>query len=31
MEMPKSVADETDTPVEIHIKVNDTTYIYKYR
>ena len=31
MEMPKNISDETNTPVEIHIKVNDTTYIYKYR
>lgn len=31
MEMPKSIADETDTPIEINIKVDDMTYIYKYR
>ena len=30
-EMPKSIADETDTPVEIQIKVDNTTYICKYR
>lgn len=31
MEMPKSIADETDTPVEINIKVDNTYYVYKYR
>ena len=31
MEMPKSIADETDTPVEVNIKVDNTTYVYKYR
>ncbi len=31
IEMPKSIADETDTPVEINIKVDNTTYVYKYR
>lgn len=30
-EMPKSIADETDTPVEIQIKVDDKTYSYQYR
>lgn len=30
-EMPKSIADETDTPVEIDIKVDNTTYKYQYR
>ena len=31
MEMPKNIADETDTPVEINIKVDNTTYKYQYR
>lgn len=30
-EMPKSITDEKGTPVEINIKIDDTTYIYKYR
>ncbi len=30
-EMPKSIADETDTPVEIDIKIDNTTYVYQYR
>ena len=30
-EMPKSIADETDTPVEVDIKIDNTTYIYQYR
>ena len=30
-EMPKSIADEADTPVEINIKVDNTTYTYQYR
>ncbi len=30
-EMPKNIADEKDTPVEIQIKVDNTTYICKYR
>lgn len=31
MEMPKTIADETDTPVEINIKVDNKTFVYKYR
>lgn len=30
-EMPKNIADETDTPVEISIKVDNKTYKYQYR
>lgn len=30
-EMPKSIADETDTPVEIDIKIDNITYAYQYR
>ncbi len=30
-EMPKNISDETDTPIEINIKVDNKTYIYKYR
>ena len=29
--MPKTVEDDTESPIEVEIKVNDTTYIYKYR
>lgn len=31
MEMPKSIADETDTPIDINIKVDNKTFVYKYR
>lgn len=30
-EMPKTIAEETDTPVEIYIKFENQTYICKYR
>lgn len=30
-EMPKTIADETDTPVEIEIKFENQTYYYKIR
>ena len=30
-EMPKSIEDETDTPLEVQIKVDDKTYLYQYR
>lgn len=31
MEMPKSIAEETDTPIDINIKVDNKTFVYKYR
>lgn len=31
VEMPNSVSTETDTPISIEIKVNNTTYYYQYR
>lgn len=31
VEMPKNIADETDTPIEIQVKVDNTTYVCKYR
>ncbi len=30
-EMPKSIEDDTDSPIEIYIKVNGETFVYKYR
>lgn len=30
-EMPKNIADETDTPVEVEIKINNNIYYYKVR
>lgn len=30
-EMPKSIEDDTDSPIEIYINVNSETFIYKYR
>lgn len=30
-EMPKNIADETNTPIQIEIKCEDKTYIYNYR
>lgn len=30
-EMPKNIADEQDTSVEVNIKVDDKTYTYQYR